>query len=445
MEKTPVGARMSYDLCLAIVGQWGSTGKSKNLIFKAHHFKSLKELMNQSHNLSFDAIILETIQINRNELETLVSGLKTPLFIKFDPKNEVDFKYKDVFYFKNEPDLERKIDHMRERLLTLRLENEIESLNKSLSTLSEFSEKVVHASKDLFITETRKFFETHFKMDKSHWLEVKESSTKLPPILQIRHQLENQKMDQSSLLADLDGCVMEIHNHKWFQIWNHSSGALFIFLWIDQGDGIKQCLILDKVKSLKVHEAQQNLSHLVLTLNRRWLLCLTVSQAQVQVYKDSLTDLYNQRFLNEVLLKKIEENKRYKTPFSVLFIDVDHFKRVNDSLGHLIGSGVLTRMGAVLQQQIRNSDYAFRYGGDEFILILSHTEGEDAFNVAERIRKTIENEKFVVNEIEVRVTVSIGLAFYPFHAKSAEEIIRIADEAMYYGKNKSRNVVYKAS
>lgn len=130
---------------------------------------------------------------------------------------------------------------------------------------------------------------------------------------------------------------------------------------------------------------------------------------------------------------------------SVLFIDVDHFKRVNDSLGHIVGSGVLKELGALLQGQIRTSDYAFRYGGDEFIVLLSHTAGQDAELVAERIRAKVEKSLFTVSEIEVKITVSIGLAFYPDHAQSADEIIRIADEAMYYGKHKSRNVVYKAS
>ena len=76
---------------------------------------------------------------------------------------------------------------------------------------------------------------------------------------------------------------------------------------------------------------------------------------------------------------------------------------------------------------------------------MSHTEGQDAVNVAERIRREVENFPFKQQGIQVRITVSIGLAFYPKHAQSAEEIIRIADEAMYYGKNKSRNIVYKAS
>ena len=141
----------------------------------------------------------------------------------------------------------------------------------------------------------------------------------------------------------------------------------------------------------------------------------------------------------------MEENRRYDTPFSVLFIDVDHFKRVNDSMGHVVGSGVLKQLGDVLTDQIRSSDYAFRYGGDEFIILLSHTEGIEAENVAERIRKQVEKQVFSVNKVDVQITISIGLAFYPEHAQSAEEIVRIADEAMYYGKNKSRNIVYKAS
>ncbi len=431
---------MSRSLLIGVVGPW--MGSQSNQI---KHFKSLKDIKLASLSLELDAIVIEGLKMTKTDLETLVAQNDIPILIKLQQKNEVNFKYKNVFYFKSHIDLENKIEQMIDQVLVTRQDRENKNLKKTLTILSQLNCDVIHSTQDLFISEIKKFFKTNMNLADTHWIEVDETSTKLPGILQIRQQITAQNINQSALLSDLDGCVMSLHSEDTFEIWSHISGALFVFLWMDQGDGVRQCLILDKLTSVSLAEAKLLFHHLSLSLQRRWLICLSVSEATEQVYKDSLTDLYNQRFLAEVLVKKIEENKRYKTPFSVLFIDIDHFKRVNDSLGHLVGSGVLTRMGSVLQNQIRTTDYAFRYGGDEFIIILSHTEGTDAENVAERIRDAIEHEKFIVNELEVRVTVSIGLAFYPFHAKSAEEIIRIADEAMYYGKNKSRNVVYKAS
>jgi diguanylate cyclase (GGDEF)-like protein len=315
----------------------------------------------------------------------------------------------------------------------------------TLEGTTDFTMSVLHTTKDMFISETKKFFTTRFKLESCHWVEVKPASSKLPPILKLKQELEKQKVNQGSLISVLDNCTSEIAHQPGYQIWKTNSGDYLALLWIPLDDNLSQCVILNKIQIKSRRNFESLLKALGPFLYRRWNLCMTVGEAQQQVYKDSLTNLYTQKFLNEVVAKKIEEYKRYKTAFSILFIDVDHFKRVNDSLGHVIGSGVLKEMGNLLEEQIRHSDYAFRYGGDEFIVLLSHTEGDDAVRVAERIRSRVEAHDFDVNGICVNITVSIGLAFFPVHADSAEDIIRIADEAMYYGKNKSRNIVYKAS
>ena len=96
------------------------------------------------------------------------------------------------------------------------------------------------------------------------------------------------------------------------------------------------------------------------------------------VYKDSVTDLYNQKFLYEVLDRKIQAYRRYKEEFSILFIDVDHFKKINDNHGHLVGSKVLVEVGDLLKSKLRGTDYAFRYGGDEFVILLSRANKTQA-------------------------------------------------------------------
>ncbi|HEX4923497.1 MAG TPA: diguanylate cyclase [Bdellovibrionales bacterium] len=168
-------------------------------------------------------------------------------------------------------------------------------------------------------------------------------------------------------------------------------------------------------------------------------------EARGLCYIDDVTELYNQRYLGLALDAEISRAKRNNTPFSVLFMDVDHFKQVNDKHSHLVGSAVLRKISRILKKNIRNFDYGFRYGGDEYMLLLVNTNSEAARIVGERIRKEVENTVFRAEGAEVKVTLSIGVASFPEHAATKEEIIALADKAMYHGKNKSRNIVFVAS
>ena len=113
--------------------------------------------------------------------------------------------------------------------------------------------------------------------------------------------------------------------------------------------------------------------------------------------------------------------------------------------GHIIGSKLLTKLAKIVNDNIRTVDYGFRYGGDEFIMILVGTDAEQAKVVAERTRKQVEESVFDVDGVQIRVTLSIGIASFPLHATTKEQILEMADQAMYVGKNKSRNIVFVAS
>ncbi|MGE0763662.1 MAG: GGDEF domain-containing protein [Bdellovibrionales bacterium] len=160
---------------------------------------------------------------------------------------------------------------------------------------------------------------------------------------------------------------------------------------------------------------------------------------------DDLTDLYNQRYLPVVLDNEINRAQRRRSEFSVLFMDLDYFKAVNDTKGHWIGSKLLKEVSEILKRCIRSCDFGFRYGGDEFVVILPDTNIQGGQIVAERIRHAIETTHFLIDGHDMRLTVSVGLAGYPHHALTREDIIQLADQAMYYGKRKSRNIVYVAS
>lgn len=167
--------------------------------------------------------------------------------------------------------------------------------------------------------------------------------------------------------------------------------------------------------------------------------------AKNESYLDELTGLYNQRYLPMALEHEIQRSKREGGEFTLLFLDIDYFKLVNDGRGHWVGSKLLIELGKVLREQVRSCDYCFRYGGDEFIVVLGGASLEGSKIAAERIRKAVEAKAFQVEGHSINLTVSIGLASYPAHANSAASLIQIADQAMYYGKRKSRNIVFVAS
>lgn len=166
--------------------------------------------------------------------------------------------------------------------------------------------------------------------------------------------------------------------------------------------------------------------------------------ARELMYTDDLTGLFNHRYLHLVLEQEIRRSGRYRLEFALVFIDLDHFKAINDTHGHLVGSAVLTEVGQVLRQCLRDTDLLFRYGGDEFTALLVETEEEGALVVAERMRATLEHHKFLAGDgVNARLTATFGVAVFPGDAEDRMELLLRADRAMYWGK-KHRNVVCRA-
>jgi diguanylate cyclase (GGDEF)-like protein len=155
---------------------------------------------------------------------------------------------------------------------------------------------------------------------------------------------------------------------------------------------------------------------------------------------DDLTRLFNSRYLNLYLGREIKRCKRHGIPLSVIFLDLDGFKGINDQYGHLAGSGTLTEVGTILALGVRESDILARYGGDEFVVVLPETPASGALVIAERLRRAIEEHRFLAPQgIAARISASFGISTYPDHALSPEGLIQKADQAMYRVKEREKN------
>jgi diguanylate cyclase (GGDEF)-like protein len=172
----------------------------------------------------------------------------------------------------------------------------------------------------------------------------------------------------------------------------------------------------------------------------------TVKRIHELTITDDCTSLYNARHLNFILETEIYRSQRYGFEFALVFIDLDHFKRVNDTYGHLMGSKLLGEIGDLIRTACRVIDFEFRYGGDEFVILLPQTSKENAYIVARRLHKMIGETLWLTSEgLNVRITASVGVAAYPTDSRTKADLLHLADEAMYLVKNTSRDAVAAAN
>ena len=205
------------------------------------------------------------------------------------------------------------------------------------------------------------------------------------------------------------------HMHLSFPTTIHETGESYPLHELEERNRILQDMVAEKT-----HEYQLLLERLSQTAST-----------------DALTGMYNRTRFNEEIQKMVEYIKRYKVKASLMLIDIDHFKEVNDQFGHLTGDSVLKSMSILFQESIRNVDTLARWGGDEFIILMPHTGIYDIVECAERIRKKIESHFFGFNKI---ITISIGTAEYR-EDQTPDEWLNNADIALYEAKKQGRNKV----
>lgn len=157
---------------------------------------------------------------------------------------------------------------------------------------------------------------------------------------------------------------------------------------------------------------------------------------------DGLTELYNHRYFQEQIRMQVEQSKRYNTSFSLIIIDIDFFKKFNDTFGHQSGDAVLKEVAQTLKRNVRATDIVCRYGGEEMSIILPNTPKEEAFSTAQKICDRVASKKFkLFSGKETNVTISLGVSTFPADGESAVDIIEAADKRLYNAKNNGRNQV----
>jgi diguanylate cyclase (GGDEF)-like protein len=233
---------------------------------------------------------------------------------------------------------------------------------------------------------------------------------------------------------------------SWVEFVKPKGEYLYIF---SCGESYDQLFYAGVKTKEKVQE--KLLNYLVTYLNtssKKFVKFKEADKLKSLVHIDDVTGLYNQRkFLNDIdeQIKNFEDHGEL---FSVIFIDIDHFKSVNDGHGHLVGTQLLSDVANVLKRVVRETDLCYRYGGDEFVIVVPSCDGEDAKDVGVRILKGITKERFYVSEEKgmngshtFNLSVSVGVATFPQDAKTRVEIISIADKMMYKAKQSGRGKV----
>jgi diguanylate cyclase (GGDEF)-like protein len=167
-----------------------------------------------------------------------------------------------------------------------------------------------------------------------------------------------------------------------------------------------------------------------------------IATLQTLSVTDALTGIANRRHWDWRLAEEIARAQRYRYPVAVLMVDIDHFKRVNDTHGHQVGDEVLRQVAERLRSTLRRTDFLARYGGEEFGIIAPQTALEAAKVLAERLRRAIAREPIQVNnELSIPLTISVGVAVFPDHAQNESDLVAAADAALYRAKQDGRNCV----
>lgn len=230
---------------------------------------------------------------------------------------------------------------------------------------------------------------------------------------------------------------------KHFRFTSIPLGDYFITTGIDITDLVKErdSLYTDKITlelivTERTNQLQKTVSDLQKALDESDKLR---EELRREAIRDHLTGLFNRKFMEEFIEREIKRATRSNENFGVIIFDIDYFKNINDTYGHQVGDVALKKIGKTLLNTIRRCDIACRYGGDEFLLVLPETSLKDTILTAEKIRLAVKELSWAINEIQLSISISLGVAEFPRHGSLMTELIQQADTALYKAKTTGRN------
>lgn len=256
--------------------------------------------------------------------------------------------------------------------------------------------------------------------------------------------------DQSSALLPADFCqqlqlLSQQQPLSWCMTAENGSCRHFKLLW----EPLKNKATASYVLVMQDITEQENALLLLKTENEELQKRLTAieqlkNRISEQAIRDPLTNLFNRRFLNEFMERELALARRNQKPLAVVMLDLDHFKQLNDQFGHQTGDMVIEMVAKHLLRQSRRTDILFRYGGEEFLVILPNTTAMQAKHLAENWRVHVEQAQVFAKHQAVTITLSAGIACYPEHGTTVFNLIQAADEALYQAKAAGRNQVVQS-
>ncbi|OFZ25339.1 MAG: hypothetical protein A2381_19320 [Bdellovibrionales bacterium RIFOXYB1_FULL_37_110] len=328
---------------------------------------------------------------------------------------------------------ETLIDKLRNSLLETEFRYKINEITSSCFDVNEVINSLTSIFKDLFLCENsasiifdQKNITIHlangeknvFKQDDFHFFEA--------------YDFNNFKVDDQ-LIARLK---------KWLR-WSELESQVY-YVPLKSQKSVMGLLIFYKPKI--VNFSEEKLCEMLKSIQEHIALVLDNFLLYEKSVRDGLTNLYNVRFFKSSLLKELKRTRRHEHNCSLIMIDIDFFKKINDSHGHPTGDSVLRKVSDIFLDCTRETDIVSRYGGEEFSIILPETSTEGALIVAEKIRKTTEETAFYSTaNIQLSVTLSLGIATFPEDAEVTESLIDRADQALYTAKHGGRNRVVQYS
>lgn len=239
----------------------------------------------------------------------------------------------------------------------------------------------------------------------------------------------NFQEDKSRIAPVINGSKISILAFFPIQLIYNYDGILFL--------GVKE---ENLTKTLLTRKGFEFLCNFTLDLSYAIKNALLVKRLNELITKDDLTMTYNRRFFEEYLSEELERARRYNSFLSLIFLDLDGLREVNNRFGHAMGSRTLQEAAARILNAVRAIDKVVRYGGDEFCIVLPETETKGAMEVAERVRQKIAATPFLLEETGgLEITASFGISTYPTHALTKEDLVKRADEAMFAVKSQSKN------